>query len=111
MSREGRSRIGSQLPMTLATADRDDLVRVIQINAFDGHRVAEDLRREGTGQVLLQHAQKPTRCSDSPYASTMASSISASSCRLFSRRRAVMCARDGYAAALCCPKVSAQAFG
>lgn len=32
--------------MTLATADRDDLVRVIQINAFDGHRVAEDLRRE-----------------------------------------------------------------
>lgn len=44
--------------MVLATADRDDLVRVIQINAFDGHRVAEDLRREGAGQVLLEHAQK-----------------------------------------------------
>jgi hypothetical protein len=44
--------------MALATADRDDLVRVIQINAFDGHRVAEDLRRERADQVLLEHAQE-----------------------------------------------------
>jgi hypothetical protein len=45
--------------MALATADRDDLVRVIQINAFDGHGVAEHCGREGAGQVLLEHAQKP----------------------------------------------------
>jgi hypothetical protein len=44
--------------MTLAAADRDDFFRVIPIDPFDTHRLSENLGREGTGQVFLQHAQK-----------------------------------------------------
>jgi len=44
--------------MTLATADRHDLLRIIEIDAFDTDRLAEHLRAERTRQVLLQHAEK-----------------------------------------------------
>jgi len=97
--------------MALATADGDDLVRVVQIDTFDGHRVAEDLRREGAGQVLLGHTQKTdalfrfaVRIDDGfldqrlNLRFTQASSSGHGS-------------HDGYAGALGSPKVSAQAFG
>lgn len=46
--------------MALAAADRDDLFRIIPIDAFNPYRVAAQyLSREGTGEVRLQHTQKP----------------------------------------------------
>lgn len=44
--------------MALATANRHDLLRIIEIDAFDADQLAEHLRIEGTRQVLLQHAEK-----------------------------------------------------
>lgn len=46
------------LSMALATANRHDLLRIIEIDAFDADQLAEHLRIEGTRQVLLQHAEK-----------------------------------------------------
>lgn len=47
-----------QLSMALATADRDDLLCIIEIDTFDADRQTKHLRAEGTRQALLQHAKK-----------------------------------------------------
>ena len=44
--------------MTLATADRHDLLRIIEIDALDTDRLTEHMRAERTRQVLLEHAEK-----------------------------------------------------
>jgi hypothetical protein len=47
-----------QLSMSGSTAIRDDLLRIIAIDSFYGYRLSEDLGREGTGEVLLQHTEQ-----------------------------------------------------
>jgi hypothetical protein len=40
--------------MTRATADRDDLLRSTEIDAFDTDRLTEHMRAEGRRQMLLE---------------------------------------------------------
>src|SRR4029453_15352795 len=45
--------------MFRATADRDDLLRIIPIDAFDGDRLPENLGRKRTNEVFLYRTEKP----------------------------------------------------
>ncbi len=49
---------GDQLPLPPAAADRDDLVRVVEIHAVDSRGRPENLRRERDGELLLQHREE-----------------------------------------------------
>ena len=44
--------------MALATADRDDLVRVIEIDTIDPNGHSQDVGHKWDVQVLLQHGEE-----------------------------------------------------
>jgi hypothetical protein len=73
---------GDRLTFPTAGADGVDLVVAAEVKAGDGD--AEHPRLEGKIEVLLDIVNQPVACSDSPYASTVASSIISASLALLS---------------------------